>query len=476
MAPNTVQCEADSVPPDSYAAVVADAQRYILPGSIVDIDTATVTVLCSLLRRALAVPSPQPVELGPIEYDKGYDRYYIPVGGGWEIQTKGKGSTFRLASHNDDDRLGIPDSPYLHETLEKMARAIHATPRAPEGGDEALALIAAERRRHTAAGWTPEHDDQHDDGSLGFAAASYAHSASKLDGFRDLDRREGVIPPCWPWSANRWKPSLGNGASGRTRELVKAGALIVAEIERLRRAAPAAISGPASIVQPVAVSASVAAVVGEVDENAANVEAYATVLDEMAARCPRTADSFNLATAAELIRGIASTTHAGGKCRLGGEGIDIDAMVNRFLGWRLPNDFAPDAGIQFTPSTNPHGWPVGTNLLTAVQAKAMFEYATAPPARPGPAWPAGVRCAGRAVQKSETEKMRVKWVHEGRQLWHEDCANHFGGIMKEVEFDGTGSVLECLSCNKLCHFPKGAAPGSHCCEVIARQPKERDSE
>jgi hypothetical protein len=63
---------------------------------------------------------------------------------------------------------------------------------------------------------------------------------------------------------------------------------------------------------------------------------------------------------------------------------DIDAMVNRFLAWKLPKDFHPDAGISFTPYTSAaypeHTelyWPVGTNLLTAVQAKAMFEHCLA---------------------------------------------------------------------------------------------------
>lgn len=53
---------------------------------------------------------------------------------------------------------------------------------------------------------------------------------------------------------------------------------------------------------------------------------------------------------------------------------DIGAMVDRFLGWRLPDDFMPDAGISFTPPSNPEWMPTGTNLLHALQAKAMFEY------------------------------------------------------------------------------------------------------
>lgn len=53
----------------------------------------------------------------------------------------------------------------------------------------------------------------------------------------------------------------------------------------------------------------------------------------------------------------------------------VATMVDRFLGWPLPKDFGPDAGISFTPSTHPMGWPVGTNLFTADQARAMFEHA-----------------------------------------------------------------------------------------------------
>ncbi|WP_287182098.1 hypothetical protein [Mesorhizobium sp.] len=55
----------------------------------------------------------------------------------------------------------------------------------------------------------------------------------------------------------------------------------------------------------------------------------------------------------------------------------IKTMVDRFLTWRLPEDFNPDGGISFDSVS---GWlgphpskrePVGTNLLTAVQATAM---------------------------------------------------------------------------------------------------------
>lgn len=55
---------------------------------------------------------------------------------------------------------------------------------------------------------------------------------------------------------------------------------------------------------------------------------------------------------------------------------DIDKMVTRFLSWKLPKDFCPDGGMVFIP-TKGRGydtpfWPVGTNLLTADQARQMF--------------------------------------------------------------------------------------------------------
>jgi hypothetical protein len=61
----------------------------------------------------------------PIDTDVEFNRHYIPMLGGWEMQTKGNGSTFRLCDPKGE-RLPIPDSPYLHETLERMARDANA--------------------------------------------------------------------------------------------------------------------------------------------------------------------------------------------------------------------------------------------------------------------------------------------------------------------------------------------------------------
>jgi hypothetical protein len=58
----------------------------------------------------------------------------------------------------------------------------------------------------------------------------------------------------------------------------------------------------------------------------------------------------------------------------------IKYMVDRFLGWRLPENFNPDAGISFKKTFNDHlptpmkHDPSGTNLLDATQATEMVRY------------------------------------------------------------------------------------------------------
>ncbi len=58
----------------------------------------------------------------------------------------------------------------------------------------------------------------------------------------------------------------------------------------------------------------------------------------------------------------------------------IKYMVDRFLSWRLPENFNPDAGISFKPIFNEHTpWPMkneptGTNLFDAIQTEAMIRY------------------------------------------------------------------------------------------------------
>jgi hypothetical protein len=57
--------------------------------------------------------------LRPIERDEAFDRAYIPMLGDSEVQTKGKGSTFRIVA--DDDRMPICGSSFEFEFLTNMA-------------------------------------------------------------------------------------------------------------------------------------------------------------------------------------------------------------------------------------------------------------------------------------------------------------------------------------------------------------------
>ena len=124
----------------------------------------------------------------------------------------------------------------MRAAIDRLSRydALSPLPQ-PEAG-EAVADIAAERHRQVSAeGWTPEHDDHHATGELARAAGCYAFSGGRLEDdeqgrFNDLAIRHG-----WPWAQEWWKPK------SRRADLVRAGALIVAEIERLDRAAPPSV-------------------------------------------------------------------------------------------------------------------------------------------------------------------------------------------------------------------------------------------
>jgi hypothetical protein len=66
--------------------------------------------------------------LPPIEVDNAdhRNRVYIPLPNGWEVQTKGSGSTFRIARTDGSDERWPVLEKMLHEPLERMARDLHA--------------------------------------------------------------------------------------------------------------------------------------------------------------------------------------------------------------------------------------------------------------------------------------------------------------------------------------------------------------
>lgn len=107
--------------------------------------------------------------------------------------------------------------------IESKKRGLH-TQSSISGAD----LIYLERKRQIEEeGYTPKHDNQHNTGNLAHAASAYASA--------ELYRRttsEGFdnTPAMWPFEIKYWKPS----PEDRVKELTKAGALIAAEIDRLK--------------------------------------------------------------------------------------------------------------------------------------------------------------------------------------------------------------------------------------------------
>ncbi|MGC7051031.1 hypothetical protein ACP0KB_33080, partial [Pseudomonas aeruginosa] len=128
--------------------------------------------------------------------------------------------------------------PVAREQLERLVRILDAHNYAKDA-EALMALLAAapgkevpqawldvqaERRRQVEAeGWTPEHDDEHNGGELADAAACYALWAGGIN--------PGNWREFWPWAPEWLKHSEPR------RMLVKAAALILAEIQRLDRAA-----------------------------------------------------------------------------------------------------------------------------------------------------------------------------------------------------------------------------------------------
>jgi len=57
----------------------------------------------------------------------------------------------------------------------------------------------------------------------------------------------------------------------------------------------------------------------------------------------------------------------------------VKAMVERFLRWRLPENFNPDNGVSFKPPAEDRPnrlaeWPTGTNLFDYTQAEGMVRH------------------------------------------------------------------------------------------------------
>lgn len=84
----------------------------------------------------------------------------------------------------------------------------------------AMRDVHAERfRQQEVEKWSTTHDDEYYNGEMASAGAAYA-VATNFPGYAEK---------IWPWDSLWWKPTTAR------RNLVKAAALLIAEIERLDR-------------------------------------------------------------------------------------------------------------------------------------------------------------------------------------------------------------------------------------------------
>jgi hypothetical protein len=141
-----------------------------------------------------------------------------PVGGALVAMGEPEGFTAWLAREMPAGTV-INDPAWWAPRILRAVAAESAA--APAEQTQAARDVLAERRRQVEQeGWKPEHDDQYERHELSLAAGCYLLAG---------DGPHSGAPASWPWEQFWWKP-----ADDR-RNLVKAAALILADIERIDR-------------------------------------------------------------------------------------------------------------------------------------------------------------------------------------------------------------------------------------------------
>lgn len=136
-------------------------------------------------------------------------------------QSEGGGKDAPIAASGSGETADPPPVRSVAPSVPEPAPASDGSQNASATSDAIADVLAERARQITAEGWTAAHDDGHRDGELAIAASCYANPASP--------RWKGGVPGNWPWRNKWWKPK------DRRSDLVRAGALIIAEIERLDR-------------------------------------------------------------------------------------------------------------------------------------------------------------------------------------------------------------------------------------------------
>lgn len=94
-------------------------------------------------------------------------------------------------------------------------------------------MLQERQRQISGEGWSPQHDDRHSSGELLLVATMYYRRAIgqtlPMRLARPMSDSTFTVPIGWPWESSWWKPKTP------TRDLERAGALCLAEIDRLKR-------------------------------------------------------------------------------------------------------------------------------------------------------------------------------------------------------------------------------------------------
>lgn len=126
-----------------------------------------------------------------------------------------------------EEALDAAASVGMHDLVDRINNALAADTSEMIPSPALVDVLAERRRQIDLEGYTTERDDQYVNGELSEAAAAYAFWSFTS---RLLPPNRKLEPPAsWPWDREHWKPTT------QRHMLVKAGALILAELERLDR-------------------------------------------------------------------------------------------------------------------------------------------------------------------------------------------------------------------------------------------------
>ena len=133
------------------------------------------------------------------------------------------GRALSEAHGNTGDDGVVHVDPYDPDDIDPLVDAVIEVLASSHITQAARDVLAERQRQIEAEGWTPERDDRYTSCELAAAAATYATCTQ-------ANQLQICGVTVWPWPLHWWKPT------SYRRNLVKACALILAEIERLDRA------------------------------------------------------------------------------------------------------------------------------------------------------------------------------------------------------------------------------------------------